>query len=306
MAPADPKDWLFAATALTAVATSSASANDAPQAGVVTGAVASTSQNLGAATNAQSVVLGNIVRSGEQFRTGPEGVIHILFLDQSSVTLGPNSQMTLDSFSHNAEARSGKIVMTLHDGSLRVVGGINSKTEATEIRTAAGTVAILGGISVVQSQGQTTSASFLFGTTMTVSSGGQAQTVTRPGFSSSMSGGQPPTPPERTQPNQLSAILGRFESPVGSPSSGGLAPNALSTSAASTGGTPTPTLIATSDRPGGQSSVQSTLAVDRLSNPNSALVGRDMSQSRNDSTGSGEAQAPITTVRTPQLPGAVS
>lgn len=306
MAPADPKDWLLAATALTAVATSSASANDRPQAGVVTGAVASTSQNQGAATNAQTVVLGNIVRSGEQFRTGLEGVIHILFLDQSSVTLGPNSQMTLDSFSHDAAARSGKIVMTLHEGSLRVVGGINSKTEATEIRTAAGNVAILGGISVVQSQGQTTSASFLFGTSMTVSGGGQTQTVTRPGFSSSINSGQGPATPTPVPPSQLAGVLGRFEV-SGAPQPTGASPAAPPPLTPSTGGSsPTPTLISTSDRPSGQNSVQSTLAVDRLANPNSALVGRAMSQSRGDSTLSAEGQAPVTTVRTPQLPGAVS
>lgn len=305
MAPADPKDWLLAATALTTVAASSASANETPQAGVVTGAVSSTRGSAERTANAQSVVLGDIVRPGEQFRTGPEGVIHILFLDQSSVTLGPNSQMTLDTFSHDAAARSGKIVMTLREGSLRVVGGINSKTEATEIRTSAATVSILGGISVVESQGQTTSASFLFGTSMTVSGAGETQTVTRPGFSSSLNVGQSPSAPTPVSSTQLSSVLKGFESSSSTPAPTAAPPPAPA-SAPSQPTTTMTALIATSDRPAGQGGMQSTLAEDRLANPNSAMVGSAMAQSRSDNALPTEVPAPVTNVRTPQLPAAVS
>lgn len=302
MAPADPKDWLLAATALTTVAASSASANETPQAGVVTGAVSSTRGNSAQAANAQSVVLGDIVRPGEQFQTGPEGVIHILFLDQSSVTLGPDSKMTLDTFSHDASVRSGKIIMTLQEGSLRVVGGINSKTEATEIRTTAATVSILGGISVVESQGQRTSASFLFGTSMTVSGGGETQTVTRPGFSCSLSPGQAPSAPTPVSSSQLSSVLGRFEATSSTPAASAPVPSAPPSQPDAT----VTALISTSDKPDGQASAQSTLAVDRLVNPNSAMVGSSIAQSLSDNTLPSEVAAPVTNIRTPPLPAAVS
>lgn len=293
MTPADSKDWLFAAVALTTAATHPGVAAEGPKVGVVTGAVSSTRGVSGAPTNTTAVVLGDGVQAGETLRTGPNGIIHILFLDQSSVTLGPGSSLTLDSFSHDPSTRSGKIAMTLHEGSLRVVGGMNSKSNETEVRTAGGTVGILGGISIVESRGQSTSATFLFGQQMRVTDqSGATQTVLRPGFSvtSSQNGvGSPQSAP----PQQLSSLTSRFEGTTGQ--GGGAPASAAPPSAPSA---PQAPLIATSDRPAGQGVPTSGLAQDRLSNPNSALVGAAMGSSRPDAVADVDSAPPINAVRT--------
>jgi hypothetical protein len=278
MTPADSTDWLFAAVALTTAATSSASvsAAEAVRAGVVTGAISTTRVFEQAPTNKADVVLGDSVRAGEEFQTGSEGVIHILFLDQSSVTLGPNSRLTLNSFSHDPVTRSGKIDMSLHEGAVRIVGGLNSKTNETVVHTADGEVGILGGISMVQTNDGTTTGTFLFGSKMRVqSNGGQTNTINRPGFSSTFSGNQVGGP-QKAQPNQLQAMNNQFSTTQ--PTGGG-----TQTSTTPSGPTSGP-LISTVDRPDGVTSPEGTLAGDRLSNPNSSLVRSGMTGSRPDST----------------------
>lgn len=296
MAPADSTDWIFAALALTTAVTSTASAMEGPQAGVVTGALASTRAVTGAPTDTTAVVLGDAVRAGEELRTGPDGIIHILFLDQSSITLGPNSTLVLDTFTHDEASRSGKIAMTLHSGSVRVVGGANSKVSETEVRTPDATIGILGGISIVETGGQQTSATFLFGQSMRVSNGGESQTITRPGFSVSSSARQIGSP-ERTPPQQLSSLTGRFE--AGGPLGGGTpSTQPASSPPSSPPSSPTAPLISVSDRPIGQSSPPTSLAPDRLSSPTSSLVSGAMSRSRPDTVSALDTPPPVNTVRT--------
>lgn len=298
MAPADSTDWMFAALALTTAVTSTASASastEGPQAGVVTGALSSTRAISGAPTNTTAVVLGDAVRAGEELRTGPDGIIHILFLDQSSVTLGPNSSLVLDTFTHDEATRSGKIAMTLREGSVRVVGGANSKGNATEIRTPDSTVGILGGISIVETAGQQTNATFLFGQQMQVSNGAGTQTVTRPGFSVS-SNSNLISSPQRTPTQQLSSLTGRFEA-GGNPNTGGGSQQPLPPP--SSPSSPSTPLISVSDRPGGSGSPPTSLAPDRLSTSNSSLVGAGMSRNRPDTVTATNTPAPVNNVRTP-------
>ncbi len=291
MAPADSKDWFFAVAALTTVTTSTAVADDF-KAGVVTGAVASTRSIAGSAT---AVVLGDAVRPGEELRTGADGIIHILFLDQSSITLGPDSSLSIDAFSHDETSRSGKIALTLNTGSVRVVGGLNSKGHETEVRTPSATVGILGGISIVETNGQNTSSTFLFGQEMRMTNtSGNSQTVLRPGFTISGSTDRISSA-ERRSPQQLSSLAGRFEAgPQPSLSARTPAPSVAGTPSVPAG---TP-LVSTSDRPTGTNNAASTLAGDRLSNPASALVGAAMSNDRPDVINSTDTPPPVNNVRT--------
>ncbi|AWK89633.1 FecR family protein [Azospirillum thermophilum] len=291
MAPADSKDWLFAVAALTTVATSTAAA-DSSRAGVVTGAVASTRSIAGSAT---AVALGDAVRAGEELRTGPDGIIHILFLDQSSITLGPDSSLSIDVFNHDEASRSGKIAMTLNTGSVRVVGGLNSKGHETEVRTPSATVGILGGISIVETNGQNTSSTFLFGQEMRMTNtSGNSQTVLRPGFSISGSIDRISSA-ERRSPQQLSSLASRFEAgpPPGAPA--GTPEPSVAGSQPGPGAAP---LVSTSDRPTGTDNPGSTLAEDRLGNPASSLVGAAMSNNRPDVINSSDTPPPVNNVRT--------
>ena len=228
MTPADAKDWWLAAAALSSAFIPSAQAQDKPatvpeKAGVVSGV----QPGVKSTTSERVIYVGSDAYRGEKFVTDANGSLHILFMDQSSMTLGPNSELTIDEFVYDPNAKKGKIGVSLASGLLRVVGGQISKSNETTVKTASGTIGIRGGISTVEQNGNNTNATFLFGQQMRVSdNSGNTNTVTRPGFGSSLgSGGLGPT--TRTNPNTLQSNLNQFSGNSGGssnpqgPSAGG-------------------------------------------------------------------------------------
>src|SRR5690606_34679866 len=126
------------------------------------------------------------------------GQLHLLFLDQSAVTLGPDSELVLETFQFDPATRQGQIRLGLNKGLVRVVGGQISKNQPTVVSTPHGKVETQGGITIAETNGQNTSGTFLFGQRMTATdNNGNTQTVTRPGFGTSFGNGQPPSNPQR-------------------------------------------------------------------------------------------------------------
>ena len=91
-----------------------------------------------------------------------------------------------------------------------VVGGFISKFSnpqgfnAARVQTATATIGIRGGISMIDHDGQDTSAVFLFGQQLQIAGlGGQTLSITRPGFGSTIGSNGSPSAPYRTSPDQL-------------------------------------------------------------------------------------------------------
>ena len=174
MPPIDINEWWLAAAAAAAAGIVPASATAATEIGAQVGVVTSVRAGVVSATNERVVYIGNAVAFGERFRTDSTGIIHILFMDQSSMTLGPNSELVIDQFSFQPKEQRGNIAVNLIKGSLRVVGGFISKltspkgTNSALIRTATATIGIRGGISVIDAQPGQTQGTFLFGEHMDV------------------------------------------------------------------------------------------------------------------------------------------
>lgn len=256
MTPADAKDWWLAAAAISSTLTAAPNVRAdtaAPTAGEKAGVISGLKPDVRTAKGDRVLYVGSDMYRGEKLLTGPEGTLHILFMDQSSITLGPNSELTIDEFVYDPNAKKGKIGVSLSAGLARVVGGQISKTNDTTVKTASGTIGIRGGISVVETRGSNTSTTFLFGQHMnTQGQDGQTRTVTRPGFGVSINDGQTGSI-TRTDSNQLNTQLQQFGSRP-NPNSGagtpGTTPNSNS-------------LVSTSDRP--NQSGQSGLSPDRVS-----------------------------------------
>nr|WP_295769967.1 FecR domain-containing protein [Rhodoferax sp.] len=256
MPPMDINDWWLAAAAAAAAtgisaAPVSAATSPSGQVGIAT----AVRPGVVSATNERVVYIGNAVTFGERFKTDSTGTIHILFMDQSSMTLGPNSELVIDEFTFHPETKRGSISIKFIQGALRVVGGFVSKfsssqgRSAVQVRAPTATIGIRGGITLVQADQNNTQGIFLFGDEMEFSTtdGTLLHTVNRPGFSVS-SGPDGVGSPLRHPSQDLSRQLGQFSGtpPQGSPPSGG-------------GGN----LISTNDRPDGLESPNSTLANDR-------------------------------------------
>ncbi len=89
------------------------------------------------------VVLGDRVFENEVIRTGTNSKGQLLFRDETAVTVGPDSEITLDKFVYNAAGNS--ISLSATKGVFRFISGSAPKN-AYEIKTPSATVGVRGTI----------------------------------------------------------------------------------------------------------------------------------------------------------------
>ncbi|RZJ25837.1 MAG: LysM peptidoglycan-binding domain-containing protein [Haliea sp.] len=161
---------------------------------------------------------------GQRITTGPGETTHVLFSDQSAITVGPNSEVVITEYQYTPpppsvtpaaalQAGSGQLLLQMPKGILRVVGGLLSKRSATLVRTPTATIGIRGGISIVEHNDQgATTGTFLFGDEMraTQESTGRTETVLRPGFGVVVTGTEF-RGPERTTREELARQLAQVQ-----------------------------------------------------------------------------------------------
>ena len=89
--------------------------------------------------------IGVDVQANELITTSANDRAHLLFLDGSSLTVGPNAQLTIDKFVFDPNTKTGELAINASKGVLRLVGGKISKNGPIVITTPANTVGIRGG-----------------------------------------------------------------------------------------------------------------------------------------------------------------
>lgn len=157
------------------------------------------------------LVIGGKVVQNEIIRTQAKGRTQMIFLDGSSLTIGPNADMVIDKFVYDPDAKTGQMAISATKGVFRFVGGRISKKSTVQIKTPNAQIGIRGGVAIIE-VGETTRSTFLFGKEMTVSAGGKTQRVTRSGFSVvAPAPGLPPLPPEPVTIGILAASLEPLE-----------------------------------------------------------------------------------------------
>ncbi|ABD07851.1 conserved hypothetical protein [Rhodopseudomonas palustris HaA2] len=176
--------------------------------------------NPNATANMRTITIGASITHKERIQTTSAGSVQLLFIDKTSMTIGPNSDLTIDEYVYDPNAGSGKLAATLGKGALRFVGGQISHTGDAEIKTASATVGIRGGVALIG-----TNHVYAGYGTSTVRSGGSSVTLGA-GEYTSMQGGQPPSPPGPPPPNFVLSQIQMFQS--GSGQSGGVARGAAS------------------------------------------------------------------------------
>src|SRR5579863_2015144 len=73
--------------------------------------------------------LGEDILHNEHIVTAADGQTQVVFLDASALTIGPNSDVTIDNFVYDPSAGTGKMAMSATKGVLRFVGGKISKLD---------------------------------------------------------------------------------------------------------------------------------------------------------------------------------
>jgi trimeric autotransporter adhesin len=163
------------------------------------------------------LVIGQEIVHDEQISTGGGGQTQILFLDESAMTVGPNSDVTIDNFVYDPNTGKGQLAMSATKGVMRFVGGKLSKNEdSVSLRTPSAVIGIRGGVFLanVAASGQT-EVTFLYGKGLMVTANNVTQTITRPGFAVSVSQGSAPSAPAPAPPSSVASTLGEFSGQKG-------------------------------------------------------------------------------------------
>jgi hypothetical protein len=168
---------------------------------------------------ARQVVIGQDVVFNERFTTGALGQTQLLFLDESAMTIGPNSDLTIDQFVYDAKSGTGQLAMSASRGLLRFVGGkLSKQEEGVSLRTSTATLAVRGGAFLLDltTEGRM-EAIFIYGRALTVTgAGGVTQTLHRPGFAISIAGpGGAPSAPFPVPPGRIAQLVGHLDGRVG-------------------------------------------------------------------------------------------
>ncbi|HKS89740.1 MAG TPA: FecR domain-containing protein, partial [Stellaceae bacterium] len=168
---------------------------------------------------ARQLVIGQDVVFNERITSAAEGQTQIVFLDESTMTVGPNSDLVIDQFVYDPRSGTGRLAMSATRGLLRYVGGKLSKQDgAVTLRTSTATLAVRGGAFIANLRPNgSLDVIFLYGAGLTVSSlpavqrAAISQTITRPGFEISVGPDGQMSPPHPVPPGLLAQLLQQLD-----------------------------------------------------------------------------------------------
>lgn len=184
----------------------------AKQAGVAA-AVNTDATSIPPAEAERTLIVGKRVVFNERVKTSREGQAQLLMLDQSAVTVGPNSELVIDKFVYDPDKRSGEMALSLSRGLMRFVGGRISKSGGVKVRTPVATMGIRGGIALINVVSPTSvDVTLLFGDGIKgTTTNGQSFEVRRQGFFTRIEEGKPPTDPAPVDPLVVQEKMNKLE-----------------------------------------------------------------------------------------------
>ena len=177
-------------------------------------------------SGSRTIVIGQSIAHRERIQTTSAGSVQLLFVDKTSMTIGPNSDLAIDEYVFDPQANTGRLSATLAKGVMRFVGGQVSHNGSAEIKTPNGLVGIRGGVGIIG-----THQVFIGFGRGTVTSGSSTVTLD-PGEYTQIANGVPPTSPGPPPPGLIANLLSHFQSQGsqggGAPASAGAVNNARS------------------------------------------------------------------------------
>ncbi len=209
-----------------------------------------------AAVNQDAKIDGRVLEIGasvlhkERITTDARGAVQLLFIDRTTLSIGPNSDLVIDEYVFDPNKKVGQMTVSLGKGLMRFVGGQITHTGSATVKTPPATIGIRGGMVDIRIQGSNIYASNAFGVvTMSPTTGpGAGQTFTIPqGHTGTSDGASRPTITVTTQ-QQMNANTQQLQSQPGQ--SGGASPGTTNNaSTASSRNTTTTVSITPSSSP---------------------------------------------------------
>ena len=135
--------------------------------------------------------VGIDVQASERVTTRANDRAHVVFLDGTALTVGPNSVLVIDKYVYDPNRKTGEMALSTTKGVFRFVGGSISKNSEVVVTTPSATIGIRGGIATIEvADGGATRATFLYGDSLRVTNQGVTQTATRNGSQITASAGE--------------------------------------------------------------------------------------------------------------------
>lgn len=157
--------------------------------------------------------IGRIVSSGkplfhkDHVTTDDAARLQVLLVDETTFTIGPNSDMVLDEFVYDPKTDAGKVTAKVTKGVFRfVTGKVARKSPASmNVNMPVGTIGIRGtmvagrataeeSVVILLGPGDQNNADESIGSVEVANAGGEV-TLRRPGWGTTIKRGQPPAPP---------------------------------------------------------------------------------------------------------------
>ncbi len=169
---------------------------------------------------------GEDVFLGDALKSHEDSGMQLMLLDETSLTMGPNAELTIDEFIYDPATGIGEITASLAEGVFRFVTGKTSQGQdkAMTLEVPFGTIGIRGTIGAVHNTalrslivllgpGLNNNANERVGA-LDITAQGKTVSLTRPGFGTIIAAGQPPMPAFEVSDAQVASILEALVAPL--------------------------------------------------------------------------------------------
>src|SRR4051812_34742658 len=179
----------------------------------VTSAVNPAAQGTPPGQATRTLLLGTDVVFNERIATEAAGQTELLFLDRSSFSIGPNSDLVIDQFVYDPAAGTGKLAASAAKGVFRFVGGALSKNpDGVAIRTPTATIGLRGGICAFSiAPNGALRAVLIYGRSLSVTAQGVTQRTSLSNHMITLEPGQPPASPAPAPPGTTTGFLSQLD-----------------------------------------------------------------------------------------------
>jgi len=130
---------------------------------------------------ARALKVGTEVVQDEVIASSATGRGQLMFLDQTTLSLAPNTVIVLDRFVFDPASGDGQIGLQLTKGALRFIGGTLSEAQDATVVTPTATIGIRGSSALVIHFNGETIAIFLAGERLCITAGGRQVCTSRKG-----------------------------------------------------------------------------------------------------------------------------
>ena len=113
----------------------------------------------------ENLITGSKIYFGDSIITEAASTAQILLMDQTTLTIGENSELVIDEFVYDPQTKIGKIVSSVKIGTVKIITGEISKTnpDDLEIKTPTGSIGARGTEFAVVTESDTKSTVVLLG-----------------------------------------------------------------------------------------------------------------------------------------------